>query len=65
MFNWLEKMFGNGTVVEAQHDNRVWDPVASIRTVFTDIVVSGSKHSAAAWREYGRDTGVPLPDFHS
>lgn len=65
MFNWLEKMFGNRTVFEAQHGNRVLAPVASICTVFTDIVLSGSKHSAAAWRENTRDISVPLPDFHS
>jgi hypothetical protein len=65
MFNWLGKIFGNRTVVEAQHDNRVLEPVASICTVFTDIALSGAKYPVTEWCDYAQDTGVPLPDFHS
>ena len=32
-------------------------------SMFTDIVMSGTKDPAAEWREYYKGSGIPMPDF--
>jgi len=34
---------------------------ATVYSMFTDIVLSGSRNPAAEWRDYARSTGVPVP----
>ena len=67
--------FLHATSVEREHQYR-WqldlpsafdEPFAreapAVYSVFTDIVVSGAEDPRAEWREYCRESGVPMPDF--
>ncbi len=46
-------------------DEDVAREAAATYAVFSDIVLSGAADPLAEWRDYARQTGVPLPEFSS
>lgn len=45
----------------AAFDARISKEASNAYSMFTDIVISGAADPAAEWREYYRDSGIPMP----
>lgn len=60
-----EHVYRHNLDMEPVFDADVAKPVSTAYSIYTDIVVSGAADPDEEWRDYYKDSNIPLPHFES